>query len=104
MPTLDDATRRLAAALDRLEGALAKPAIIQAEAGPAAGRQQGDLFAAEERDALRKQVSQLAAERDGLRRELEAARQENTRLQGLTTELSHGLDQAIGELKTVLGN
>lgn len=103
MPTLDEATQRLAAALDRLEGALATP-TAQAEAKPAAARGQGDLFAADERDALRKQLAQLAAERDGLRKELEAARQENTRLQGLTMELSDGLDQAIGELKTVLDN
>jgi uncharacterized protein (DUF3084 family) len=99
MPTLDDATRRLNAALDRLEGALGKPATA---AQPAPTRGQGDLFAADERDALRKQLAKLTAERDGLKQELDAAQQENTRLQGLTAELSNGLDHAIGELKTVL--
>lgn len=105
MATLDEATSRLAAAVTRLEGALSGAEAKPAAAAPAtqpATRGQGDLFAADERDALRKQLKALTAERDGLRKELETAQAENTRLQGLTAELSTGLDAAIGELKTVL--
>ncbi|MEQ9638390.1 MAG: DUF4164 family protein [Alphaproteobacteria bacterium] len=98
MAKLDKATERLAAAIDRLEGALAKPA--PKKGGGAAG--QADLFGADESAALRKQLDALAVERDGLREELDAARAENGKLQILTAELSSGLDSAIGELKTVL--
>lgn len=98
MAKLNEATERLAAALARLEGALGKPPPKKG----GGGAQQGDLFAADESQALRKQLTDLAAERDGLRQELDAARAENDKLQTLTTELSSGLDAAIGELKTVL--
>lgn len=98
MAKLDEATERLAAAVGRVEGALAKPAPKK----PATASGQGDLFAADEAQALRKQLAELSAERDGLRQELDAAREENGKLQTLTTELSSGLDAAIGELKTVL--
>ena len=101
MPNLDDATRRLTVALDRLEGALSQPAAA-GDGKPVKARPQGDLFDADERDKLRKQLAALAAERDKLRQELDATQQENTRLQGLTAQLSNGLDQAIGELQTVL--
>jgi hypothetical protein len=90
-----EATVRLAAALDRLEAALNR-------AGPGPGRPQGDFFAREERDALKRQMAALAAERNDLAKRLAAAETENARLQSVTAELSSGLDAAIGELKTVL--
>lgn len=88
MVQLEEATRRLQSAVDRLDRAVVAGAE-RANQGQAGEGQAGEGRAGEEQDELR------AA--------LERKSQENARLQAVAAEAGDRIDSAIGRLKTLLG-
>lgn len=88
MVELEEATRRLQSAVDRLDRAV----LARAE--------QSDDRQADNRQAGDGQAGDGQAE---LRAALDRKVQENTRLQAVAAEAGDRIDSAIGRLKTLLG-
>ncbi len=93
MSRAEEITERLAAALDRIEGA-----VTAAEARRDAAGEIGDI----DEGAAAERVAAAEAERARLAGELEALQSEHVTLRETTDAVSERLDAAIGELRTVL--